>query len=304
MSPESRLQAFTNSRYGVNFALYLGRSTPPALGYRIANLLGSLFALQRNSRLAQAVRRNQAMVSPDLHGKALDARVRAVFVHAAECMYDLYRNLNDEVHLAELFIANEARQRLISGSRAQQQGALVVAPHMSNFDGLLLALSIQGMRGQVLSYAAPTSGYDIQNRLRARFGLKITPVNPQNIRQAIENMRQGGYVYTAVDRPDPRYLDRPLPFFGQPAALPAGYITLALEAGVPILPVCAHGLGGGKYEIWMDEPVFMETRATRQETLRHNAMRVLQHFEAFIRRAPEQWMMYYPVWPETSANAR
>ncbi len=299
MDKKSRLQAFTNSKYGVSFALYLGRTIPTGMGYRVANLLGTLFALQRRSLLVQTVRRNQFVISGGkLHGKALDARVRAVFVHAATYLYDLYHNLEDNQRLLNLIVANKTAQKLIEGSQDPNQGALVVAPHMSNFDGLLLSLSLQGLRGQVLSYAKPTSGYSIQNRLRSRFGLTITPVNPPNIQQAIENMRNGGYVYTAIDRPSAKYRDRSLPFFGHPAALPAGYVSMALAAGVPILPVCVHGVAPGRYELWMDEPLYVETRETHQETLQHNAARVLKCFEQFICRAPEQWLMYYPVWPD------
>lgn len=299
MSKKSRLQAFTNSKYGVGFALFLGRTLPTGVGYRVANLLGTLVALQRRSLLVQTVRRNQFVISGGkLQGKALDARVRAVFVHAATCLYDLHHNLEDNERLLKLNATNKATRKWIKGSQDPNQGALVVAPHMSNFDGLLLSLSVQGLQGQVLSYAKPTSGYSIQNRLRARFGLTITPANLPNVRQAIKNMRNGGYVYTAVDRPSAKYSKHPLPFFGRPAALPAGYIDMALKADVPILPVCAHGIAPGRYELWMDEPLYVETRETHQETLRYNAIRVLERFEQFISRAPEQWLMYYPVWPD------
>ncbi len=299
MDKKSHLQTLTNSKYGVGFALYLGRTLPAGVGYRVANLLGTLFALQRRSLLVQTVRHNQFVISGEkLQGKALAARVRTVFVHAATCLYDFYHNLEDNERLLKLIVANETAQKLIEGSQDPNQGALVVAPHVSNFDVLLLSLSAQGLQGQVLSYAKPTSGYSIQNRLRAHFGLTITPANLPNIQQAIENMRNGGYVYTAVDRPSTKYRDRPLPFFGHPAALPAGYINMALEASVPILPVCAHGIAPGRYELWMDEPLHVETRETHQETLRHNATRVLKRFEQFISRTPEQWLMYYPVWPD------
>ncbi|HEB64038.1 MAG TPA: hypothetical protein ENJ02_00650 [Chloroflexi bacterium] len=293
----TRLQTFINSKYGVNFALWLGRTLPPRTGYRVADFLAALVSRQRHSSLVRAIRLNQWVV----HDKNLPdptAQVRAVLRHAGVCIYDLYHHFNDPEAIKRLTPPTEGMQGLIAGSRSRERGALVVAAHTSNFDVALLGLAFHGMEGQVLSYGEPTGGYEIQNRIRASTNLRITPVGAETLQEAVAFMRQGGYVYTAVDRPSRRYRDKPLTFFGHPAALPAGYVKLALEAGVPILPISAHQHPDGHYEVFVAEPVFPDQAAS----LRHNAERVLARLEDFIRRAPEQWLMYYPVWPDLFAE--
>jgi len=294
----SRLQTFTNSHYGVRFARWIGHTLPPRTGYAVGRFLAGLIARQKRSALVRAVRLNQWVVSGGtLRGAALDTRVFEVFQHSAQCLYDLYHSLRDLKRLEDIMPDSSTIQWLIQGSRSPRDGMLVLAPHMSNFDALLTALSRRGLRGQILSYPHPTSGYALQNQMRARFGMQVTPVSAEALAQAVETLRRGGYVYTAVDRPHPRYAKEALTFFGQPAALPAGYVQLAVEANVPILPVCVHGIAPGKYELLLDEPLHMEILPDRRQTMRHNAERVLQRMEDFIRRAPEQWLMFYPVWP-------
>ncbi|NLG29175.1 MAG: hypothetical protein GX557_14790, partial [Chloroflexi bacterium] len=55
----------------------------------------------------------------------------------------------------------------------------------------------------------------------------------------------------------------------------------------------------GWYHIYFHEPLEMEPCATRDETVRHNAQRVLAIIEDVIRSAPEQWLMFLPVWDDT-----
>ncbi len=296
MSKNTRLQTFINSKYGVNVALWMGRALPPKVGYRVADFLAALVSRQRHSSLVKAIHLNQWVV----HGKHLSnprEQVRAVLRHAGGCIYDLYHNFADTERIKAIAPLTEDMRRLVEDSRRRKQGALVVAPHTSNFDVIILSLAFHGMQGQLLSYGQPTGGYEIQNRIRARTDLQITPVSSETLRQAVDFMRQGGYVYTAVDRPSRRYRDKPLTFFGHPAALPAGYIKLALEADVPIIPLASHQRPDGLYEALVDAPVYLERLPDAVQTLRHNAERVLSRLEGFIRRAPEQWLMYYPVWP-------
>ena len=37
----------------------------------------------------------------------------------------------------------------------------------------------------------------------------------------------------------------------------------------------------------------------REQEILQNAERVLQAAEDMILRAPEEWVMFYPVWPDT-----
>jgi lauroyl/myristoyl acyltransferase len=73
---------------------------------------------------------------------------------------------------------------------------------------------------------------------------------------------------------------------------------LALKTDVPIIVVAVIMKPDGRYEVVHSDPVIMERVEDRDTELVLNAERVLRIAEDFIRLAPSQWSMYYPVWPE------
>jgi KDO2-lipid IV(A) lauroyltransferase len=186
---------------------------------------------------------------------------------------------------------------MVAMSQDPKFGAFLVAPHLSNFDLILIANAFRGLHGQVLVYGQPTGGYDIQNQIRASTKLEITPVSEDTHQRAIENMKSGGFVITAVDRPIRSKAHR-LEFFERPSPLPAGHIRMALEADVPVLVAAAFMRDDGYYDLELSEPIPMEPHPDPAVEIKHNGETVLRVIEGFIRKRPGQWLMYYPVWPE------
>ena len=290
------MQRFFNSAFGVNLGLALGRLTPPQLGYHLATLGAKFLARRDDSPLVQAIRSNQAVVrSLDLASEALDEAVQEVLIHAGRCFMDLYHNLQNPSGLKTLTPLTPGLENLIRLSHDDSPGAFIVALHLSNFDLVLLAAAYRGLTAQILSYGNPTGGYQIQNDIRAQTGLNITPVSPEAHQQAIENMRRGGIIATGVDRPIRRKVHC-LHFVGQPSPLPAGHIKMALAAEVPIIVVAAEMKTDGLYHLHIADPIEMIRNSDPDEEIRINGEAVLRKIEAYIRQAPGQWLMYYPVW--------
>jgi KDO2-lipid IV(A) lauroyltransferase len=296
------IQKFINSQFGVGLGLALGRATPPGLGYRFSKWFARQLAQRESSPMVQAVRKNQWVVrGGNMSPQALNAAVEEVFTHAGRCFIDLYHNLKNPDGIKTLVLDSPQERELIQHSKDQTCGSFIVAPHMSNFDICLLALAYRGLHAQVLSYGQPTGGYEIQNDLRAQTGLDITPISPEVHWQAIENMRNGGLVITAVDRPIRRkahYLN----FFGRPSPLPAGHIRMAIEAGVPIIVVSASMDPAGNYHIHFSDPIPMQSHQDSEKEIKINGEAVLRVIEDRILANPGQWLMYYPVWPDLNIN--
>ena len=55
-----------------------------------------------------------------------------------------------------------------------------------------------------------------------------------------------------------------------------------------------------KWFLHMDPPLEMVRTGERAEDVRLNMRQVLDALEVVIRRWPEQWQMFVPVWPELS----
>jgi KDO2-lipid IV(A) lauroyltransferase len=176
-------------------------------------------------------------------------------------------------------------------------GIVIVGIHLSNFDLVMQAAGALGLSVQVLSAAQPGSGYRWQNELRRQRGLEITPASITAVRQAVERLRSGGSVLTGIDRPifDSKHRPR---FFGRPACLPVHHIYLALKAKAPIYLFASILSSDGVYRISASDPIKMRPYSDRETELLRNAEAVLEVAESFIRQAPQQWSMFFPVWPE------
>lgn len=294
----SIVQYLINSRVGVRLPLWLGRVTPPSLGHRLAELIADRISSRANWDLVQAVRANQLVVGgTQLPARALDDRVRQTFRHTARCLYDYYHHLNNGTALDQLIAWEPDADRLLNALSDGGETAIIVGPHMSNFDFVARAIAMRGVRLTALSFSQPGSGYRWQNQMRRESGIDVLPASMVSLRRAVRHLHAGGTVITGLDRPLPGSRYRPH-FFDRPAALSAMHVFLALKTGAPIYVLAAVMRSDGVYAIKSSQPIRMVSRPDRHAQIVHNAERVLAAAEDFIRLAPYQWSMFYPVWPE------
>ena len=290
------MQRFISSRFGVGTGLFLGRTIPSSLGYRLTAIAAKLFSHWGSSSIVQAVMQNQAVVRglPYPGGESKFA-AEEVFQHAGRCFVDLYQNLGNPEKLISYVKIDAMAEKLIEYSDDQSFGAFIVAPHISNFDLSLLAMAYCGLKAMVLTYGKPRGGYQIQNKIRSQTGLEITPVEEKTHDQAVSKLINGGLVITAVDRPL-RKKAHMLDFFDRPSPLPTGHIRMSIQAGVPIVVASASLNQDGKYSIHLSDPIEMKTTQDLYADIKWNGERVLNEIETRIKAHPGQWLMYYPVW--------
>jgi len=295
------LQSLIYSRFAVALGLGISQALPPRYGYRLADWGARLVASRKRSAIVRAIRINQWVVrGENLSASELDRAVHQVLTLHARGLYDYFHNLNRPDEVLRLVSFSPDFQTLFDRLLNGGGPALLVTPHMSNFDLAGRALALRGLRFQVLSYPQPPGAYRWQNRLRQESGMEVTPISMSALQQARARLQAGGVVLTGLDRPvsETRYMPR---FFGRPAALPVFYVRLALQLGLPVWVVACMKIAHQEYQIVVRPPVTMRSFDNLEEALVKNAEAVLQEAEALIRQAPEQWAMFYPVWPEVEA---
>ncbi|MBS1250521.1 MAG: Lipid A biosynthesis lauroyltransferase [Chloroflexi bacterium] len=294
-------QNFANSKYGVGLAIAVGRLFPPRLGLLLSDWIAAFLVNREDSPMVRAIKANQWVVhgKENLSPKDLKAKAKAVLRHAGRCYYDLYRSFDDTQRILNLFPNAKNLKEIVTASHSGK-GVFVVAPHTSNFDLALRALSLHGLQAKLLGYADPFSGYKIQNKLRASMGMEVIPFSePDIFSRAVETLKQGGVVATGVDRPvKRRKKSHMITFFGYPSTLPVGYIQIALAADVPLLVLGTAMRPDGKYEIMHTGLIPLERHDNRFTEVKQNVEMVIDIVTGYIKRAPTQWLMYYPVWPE------
>jgi KDO2-lipid IV(A) lauroyltransferase len=299
-----RLQDLVNSRLGIGFALAFGRLLPPAIAYRLIPVLADRVSRRRNSAMIRAVRANQWVVhGGQVSDEQLDGLVRDTFRHTARCLYDLYHNLDKSEEMQRLIGFGPYADEYLNRVDQRERGRIIVGAHMSNFDFVLQSAGRFGFRALALALPEQLGGYKWQYELRRSAGLEIVPTSLSSIRLAGKRLREGGTVVTGVDRPLQGSRHQPR-FFGRPAAIPVHHILLALKEDVPILVAAAILRPSGTYDILVSDPIEMRRGANRRAELIENAEAVLAQVESFIQIAPEQWSMFYPVWPDALDELR
>ena len=90
-------------------------------------------------------------------------------------------------------------------------------------------------------------------------------------------------------------------FFGETTTLPAGPVTVAMRTGAPILPTAVYFSDRSTGHLGLVRPPLPLVRT--DEGLHADVLRGTQalahELEYLVRRAPQQWHMFQPNWPQT-----
>jgi KDO2-lipid IV(A) lauroyltransferase len=295
-------KSFFNSRLSIHLSVLIGKYLSPGIGYSTSAFLGGLLGNLKHLRINQALRINQYVVHgcQNTPGQLVE-KSKQVLRHAGRCFYDYYHYFDKPDMIKKIVPLNGAVKNLVQISN-KNQGFIVVAPHVSNFDLVMCALVRYGFQTKALAYPLPTPAYHYQNDIRKSYGLDMLSLGePQAELEIVEYLKAGGVAFTGVDRPVPNRKRRHyVNFFGVPSPMPLGYIRLALAAKVPVVVGYTSMDPDGTYQFRHSEPLEMKQYGNRLETIQLNAERVLHKVEEYIKIAPEQWLMFYPVWPEYS----
>jgi phosphatidylinositol dimannoside acyltransferase len=297
------IQEIINGRLGVGLGYALGQVMPPSLGERLAAWAGRWLATQKDLPMARAARANQWVISGEqLCGETLDTAVAEAFTHTALSIYRYYRNFKNPEAMRKLASFPEKLIDILQENLASKRGLIVAGIHMGNFDLVLQAIAQQagqfeGLPRLALGVPQPGKGYEWQNNFRRKNGVQVAPASLASIKAAAQILAQGGIVLTGLDRPIPDAKYKPR-FFGRPAGLPVIHVPLALRTGTPVVVAGSILKPDGTYQIFLSDYLWMSTSSNRQDEIISNAEAVLEIAESYIRRAPAQWAMFYPVWPE------
>ena len=277
----------------------LGKYTPPALAGPVVWSITQALVGWKSSNYHGALS-NLSHAMPE--GTPLEERIRAVrrlFYYSTLSYYHLFHNagngvLRPEQIWPQVQMSPEVRG-YVEQAVAAGRGLLVLGSHSSNFDLCGIAFSYYAPSPvQALSLADPPPGYQIINDLRSQARGTLTPITPETLREAIQRLRSGGIVLTGVDRPVPNG-NSPVTFFGQTAYLPTGYIRIPLITDCLVMTM-SFVWDGTAYHILANPPMEMERTGNRVRDGELNVQRVLAQMEGFVRAAPDQWMVFVPVW--------
>ena len=181
---------------------------------------------------------------------------------------------------------------------AEGKGVIIFSAHLGNMDYTVQWLTLQGYRVHaVMERLQPEKLYQLVRGQRVGAGLHMHPAEPETLGVLTEALRNGAIVAMLVDRDITASGDE-VEFFGACTRLPVGPVLLSLRTGAPLLAAFGHRLRDNRLYVTARPPV----RLARTRNLRadlHAGMQVMTRLlEEGIARAPEQWIVFAPIWKD------
>ena len=251
--------------------------------------------------MVSAVKSNLAVVlETSEEDPALNAHVARVLYHAGIAGFEFFHKVaHGREALGELVYLPPELLDMFEEKAAAGRGMVAVSAHLGALDLAGVAFTVTDFQVQVISYAAPPPGYQLVNELRNDHGLVITPGSKEALEEATARLESAGIVFTAVDRPvPPGRKATTVEFFGRPTRLWNGYAKMAFATGALLFFVWVVRSPEGRYEIRFNEPIDC---ADPPGDVDFVTSLILRQAEDAIRANPDQWLMFFPVWPNRVA---
>ena len=286
-SPHYHLGAF---KLGYAIAQLLPR---PVL-HRIANTAGG-WILRRSPEIRRVLRDNLE-VATSRSGQDLDRLVDENNRVFSRMLADYFRFIGDRAAEARNIIDPEGWEHL-AAARARGKGTILITGHLGHWELGGLILAMLGLPMTVVTLPEPSGELTRwRESCRRRLGIKTIAVGPGNEFAFVEMLRvlrENGCLAMLVDRP---YSGTGMPVrqFGRQAQFSTAAALLAHHTGATVIPAFVLGQPGGRYRAIAFPPVPM-TEGPLRETLPANVQRIADLFESLIRRHPEQWFNYAPL---------
>jgi Kdo2-lipid IVA lauroyltransferase/acyltransferase len=222
--------------------------------------------------------------------------------------YNYCRNWTDvmlmiRLHGARLqtLIGRRDSQRPLDEALARGNGAILVSPHMGNWELGGLGLADLGYKLNVLTFREPDEKVnELREKVRGDRGIGIIYVDrddtsPLAVIEAINALRRNEVLCLLGER-DGSSKSIEVEFFGRATPFPVGAAYLALASGAPVIPVFVP-LEGAAYATLMDEPIYFSGgHGHHAQAVRKGMERLAAVFEIYIKRYPDQWYNFYDFW--------
>ncbi len=273
-------------------------------GFRLVAALLSALPLETASNLMAKLWR---AVAPHLkrHARAL-VHLEAAYPEktevereniAREMWGHLGRTFAEFFHLDD--IAKQGRIVIESEDelkRVQQGGPYVVCSmHLGNWE-LLAGLSTRVARplaGVYQPLSNPKVDAELKERRAPNYPLGLFARSPATLRKLVKIARDGGSIGLLADLREGKGVA--VPFFGRRAHSNSAPALIARTYGLKLYAACVVREPGVRFLVRL-APISVPVTDDREADVAAATANLQAQFEAFLRRAPEQWMWAHRRW--------
>ncbi|UCH86131.1 MAG: lysophospholipid acyltransferase family protein [Dehalococcoidia bacterium] len=183
-------------------------------------------------------------------------------------------------------------------ARRHGKGVIFTSAHMGSIEVGSALVLMKGFRiTSVMEQLRPKVMMDWIVTCRAKMGVSLLPTAGTGL-HLLRALRRGEMVALIVDvgyRDDGGGV--PVNFLGHPTYFPAGPARLARISGAPIVFGVAVRRPGNRFIAYGSPPIFSDRKKDAEQDIRDVTQQLVDIFERFVRRYPDQWYVFRDMWP-------
>ncbi|MBC7263958.1 MAG: lysophospholipid acyltransferase family protein [Chloroflexi bacterium] len=280
--------------YIYRLAGFLVPHIPPRVGYWLFARLGDLcYYFSRNAR-ANVVDNLHHVLGPEASRQHIQQVAREIFRNQGRNYYDLFRLPTLSLSKIQSLVAVHGIEHVTKALDAKQ-GVILVTLHFGNLDVVGQILGIYGIKVTApAEHLYPPELFRYVCELRSFFGLKLVPADSY-MRPLLRALRNSEVVGIAADR-NLNQRGTWVEFFGEPALLPDGHVRLAMRTGAKIVVALSRRKSDNTFDATIEPLTDWVQTGNLEEDIQANIKGMVTILERYLRRDPDQWVMFQPVW--------
>ena len=283
---------------------FLAQSLSLPTAHKLAHVVGRLMCfLQRRNR--RILLRNLEVAFGDERSTADLKRLRReIFKGFTVFVTDFLRMpLVKRDNLGDYITADGLENiRRLGALTSAETPIILTAAHLGNWE---LAAAATGLLAGPVSVLV----YDHSNPRVTRFfderradkGIDVVPVSA--FHRSFRALKKGHFVAIVGDRPVTGQ-GVMASYFGRQALMPDGYAVLARRLGASIVPLFLLKRPDGKHDFVVEKPIRPRVTDDVEADVRDTVQKCLAVFERHVRRHPEQWYVFHPIWDKDDDAGR
>ena len=267
---------------------------PVALG--AARLAGDVLYRLRSDQRETVVGNLRRVMGPGADRPSLERLARRAFHGYSRYWVEGARlPTTSRAEVRQRVLVDDGWAHLVAAMDAGN-GVVLALPHVGSWEygGSFLAAVGYPMTA-VAEQLEPPELFDHFVAQREAMGLTIVPLGAESGASVLQTLRAGGLVGLLCDR-DIVGNGIEVELFGEKTTMPAGPAVLAMRTGAVLLTAAVYSGPGRDHHAVVHGPIDTGRTGSFRADVRRITQEIADRFEGLIRRAPEQWHVFQPLW--------
>ncbi|MGE5262895.1 MAG: lysophospholipid acyltransferase family protein [Acidobacteriota bacterium] len=282
--------------YLFRLAGFLCPLVPDRPGYWLCARVGDLVFLLTAKKQRTYFYNLRRVLGEDAPPARVNAVARLGFQNLVKNYFDLFRGHAMTPDKIRAQLAGVEGMEHLQNAMAEGKGVVAGSAHFGSWD-MVLQLTAVHLHTEVVvpnERLKPEKLFQYVLALRKSQGIDVVALDVAP-RMLIKALKRGHIAGLAFDR-DITKTGPVVDFFGKPTQMPDGAVQLSLKYGSPVVIGFSVRQNDNRSYVYIEPPLKFEKTGNLEMDICHGVQQMAAIMERFIRKYPDQWLMFQPFW--------